>query len=76
MRTFLIIVLPPTFDNYLCFPQIIEPLDVQAFVAQSAVEAFTSGILSYTYLTLLTTPYVYLVEAPASSTGDELRALV
>ncbi len=39
---------PPSFNDDFRFSRIIEPFDVQAFIAQSAIEAFASGILPWT----------------------------
>jgi hypothetical protein len=45
VRTLLVVILPPGFDLPSCVPQTGEPVRIQAFVAQAAVEAIHVGIL-------------------------------
>mgnify|MGYP006906379507 CR=1 FL=1 len=40
-----VVVVPPSFDNNLGFPQQIEDFAVQQFIAHSPVEAFTVFVL-------------------------------
>ncbi len=76
MRTLLVIVLPPTFDDYFRFPQIIEPFHVQAFIAQSAVEAFSFGILPRATRFDIKRANLFLAEPIPYTTCDELRPIV
>src|ERR1700676_1591774 len=45
MRTLLVVIEPPSLDFPACIAEASEPVRIQTFVAQSAVEAFDVGIL-------------------------------
>src|SRR5438105_764942 len=47
MWTFLVVILPPIFDLSPCIAQTREPVRIQAFVAQSSVEAFGKSVLCW-----------------------------
>ncbi len=76
MRTFFVVLLPPTFDDYFCFPQISEPLGVQTFIAQSAVKAFVSRILPRAVQFDIECANLFGGESVAHMSCDELRPVV
>jgi hypothetical protein len=45
MRTVLVVILPPGFDLSSCVTQTGKPVRIQAFIAQSTVEALYVGVL-------------------------------
>ncbi len=45
MWTFRVVVDPPVFDDFACFTDAREPVLVQAFLSEPAIEAFDVGIL-------------------------------
>jgi hypothetical protein len=45
MWTLLVVILPPIFDLSPCIAQTREPVGIQAFVSQSAVEALSQSVL-------------------------------
>ncbi len=48
MWTFFIVMPPPSFHDNLRFGKIIEPFDIQALIAQPAVETLAESILPWT----------------------------
>ncbi len=45
MRTLLVVILSPGFDLALCMAETCEPVRIQTFIPQPAVEAFYVGVL-------------------------------
>ena len=48
MGSDVVVVVPPLFKDHLCFPQRMERLPIEAFIAQTTVKALVIAILPRT----------------------------
>ena len=46
MRTALVVILPPGFDNLDCIVDRLEPVHVQAFISEGSVKRLDIGVVS------------------------------
>ena len=48
MWSLYVVVFPPFFDDYLCFPKAVEDFSVEQFISEPTVKALAVSILPWT----------------------------